>query len=241
MTYKSIYIWLVSLLVLSSCQKEGLTDYDQSLRYLYIPTIEDANLATLSFQHHLGVEDYEIQFPVKLVGQQLTEDQTYLIEVVNDEKLTTAKPEDYTLLKEQVFHAGVFEDVVKLTLHKTDNLKDEKVLSLTIRLVPNENFDVGHYMGDPLHKWTNESLTASVTFNDKISRPDWWNDRITKRFLGTYSDNKYRYFIESTGVSDLTDFSFTELRTLSLQFKADLVKHPEWKEEDGSPIIVVVN
>lgn len=239
---KYIYSLILMLSILCSCQEEGVKDYDQSSHYLYIPTQDEANLAVFSFKHHLGMNDYEIQFPVKLAGQKLAEDKTFLVEVVNDEKYTTALPQDYTLPKEQIFHAGVFEDVVKLTLHNTENLNNDKELTLTIRLVPNENFGLADYMGEAgFNTWTEESVTATVTFNNKISKPGWWDDRITNLFLGQYTDAKYSYFIMSTGVSDLTDLGFTEIRMLALHFKDDLLLHPEWTEPNGDPIILAVN
>ncbi|MCE8953310.1 DUF4843 domain-containing protein [Bacteroides thetaiotaomicron] len=241
MKLKKIYLQIFALLAFCSCQKEDVTIYDQFSHYLYIPTENEANIATFSFQHHLGVEDYEVQFPVKMAGQKLEEDKIFLVEVVNDEKFTTALPGDYTLPREQVFHAGVFEDVIKFKIHKTDNLKADNEVTLTIRLVSNENFGIAEYIGDPDYKWAEESVTAKITFNDKISRPEWWDDRITNYFLGEYSDAKYSYFIMSTGVSDLSDSDFTETRKLVLQFKNDLLLHPEWTEANGDPIIVAVN
>jgi len=241
MKLKKIYLQIFALLAFCSCQKEDVTMYDQFSHYLYIPTENEVNITTFSFQHHLGVEDYEIQFPVKMAGQKLPEDKTFLVEVVNDEKSTTALPGDYTLPREQVFHAGVFEDVIKFTIHKTENLKAGNEVTLTIRLVSNENFGVAEYIGDADDKWTAESVTAKITFSDNISKPEWWDTRITNHFLGKYSNAKYSYFIMSTGVSDLSGLDFTEIRELVLQFKNDLLLHPEWTEANGDPIIVVVN
>lgn len=96
-------------------------------------------------------------------------------------------------------------------------------------------------MGQSDDTWTTESVTAKVTFSDNISKPEWWDDRITNHFLGEYSNAKYSYFIMSTGISDLSDLDFTELRKLALEFKSDLLLHPEWTEENGDPIIVAVN
>lgn len=241
MKLEKIYLQIFALLAFCSCQKEDVAEYNLSSHYLYIPTADEVNIVTFSFQHHLGMDDYEIQFPVKLAGQKLTEDKTFLVEVVNDEKSTTALPGDYTLPQEQVFHAGVFEDVIKIAIHRTENLKAGNEVTLTIRLIPNENFGIAEYMGQSDDTWTTESVTAKVTFSDNISKPEWWDDRITNHFLGEYSNAKYSYFIMSTGISDLSDLDFTELRKLALEFKSDLLLHPEWTEENGDPIIVAVN
>lgn len=126
-------------------------------------------------------------------------------------------------------------------IHRTENLKAGNEVTLTIRLIPNENFGIAEYMGQSDDTWTTESVTAKVTFSDNISKPEWWDDRITNHFLGEYSNAKYSYFIMSTGISDLSDLDFTELRKLALEFKSDLLLHPEWTEENGDPIIVAVN
>lgn len=244
MKYQNIYLLIAVLCLLSSCQKEGVTEYDSSMHYIYIPSVEknikDINLKTFSFKHHVGVDDYEIQFPVKLAGYKLDEDKIFRVEVVNDEEATTASSENYTLPREQIFHAGVFEDVVKVILHRTAILA-EKEVKITFRLVPNENFKLADYMGDVYYNYAAKSITATVTFSDKISKPEWWNTRITNLFLGEYSDKKYQYFIESTNVSDLTGLGYTEIRELALKFKKDLELHDDWLDENDNPITVPVN
>ena len=242
------YIWCMGLLliVLGSCSQEDLVNYDQSTRSLYIPTemkdeiggtIEGIDSTYFSFKQYADITDCEIRFTVILNGQQLEEDQTYRLEIIKEK--TTALPEDYTVELEQTFHAGVWSDYLSIKLHRTAHLADEKV-RLAVRLVPNENFGVGSYIGDPYWPTVRESISCSVTFCDMLSQPDWWDDTITSRFLGEYSDAKYARFIESSGITDITGYTSTELRLIVQQFSKDIQENG-WTEDDGSLMEVVMN
>ena len=185
------YIWCMSLflIVLGSCSQEDLLNYDQSTRSLYIPTemesemgetIKGIDSTYFSFRQYADVTDYEIRFSVILKGQQLEEDQTYRLEIIKERK--TALPEDYTVELEQTFHAGVWSDYLSIKLHRTAHLANEKV-RLAVRLVPNENFGVGSYIGDPYWPTVRESIYCSVTFCDILIKTDLWDDTIKSRFI----------------------------------------------------------
>lgn len=229
------------ILLLASCSQDDLMRYDLSAHSLYIPTGGNKariDTAFFSFKHHLNVDDYIVRFGVKMNGPLLETDKTFKVEVVKEK--TTALPEDYTLATEQTFHAGVWEDSIYISLHRTPHLINDQV-RLTIRLVPNDNFDVATYMIDTNYEYIyKESLTATISFCDMISQPEWWDARITNFYFGAYSDNKYKYFIASSGVSDLTGFTSTEIREMLIKYKEDISIN-NWTEEDGSPITIVIN
>lgn len=227
------------LLLFVSCTQEDLMKYDQSERTLYIPSLgSDQAPPFYSFRHHLDVDNCEALFLVKLNGQLLEEDKKYKVEVVKEK--TTALPEDYTLVSEQVFHAGVWEDYVRVILHRTAHLAVEQV-GLTIRLVPNENFGLSHYIGDTDFNYIPvESLSFTINFSDMISKPEWWDDRITSFYLGEYTDDKYTYFMESSKVSDLTGYSSTEIRKMVLKFREDIEANQWIDSATGSLITVVI-
>ena len=81
---KYMFILSVLLLAFSSCSKEELALYDTSTHYLYIPNDEDRHLATMTFKHYPGVNDYDVFFEVRLAGYYLAEDKAFAVEVVSD-------------------------------------------------------------------------------------------------------------------------------------------------------------
>jgi hypothetical protein len=60
-----------------------------------------------------------------------------------------------------------------------------------------------------------------------VARPDWWDDNLEGRFLGTYSDKKLLLFIQVTGVSTLDPNNEFELRYYTLIFKNYLLKEKD--------------
>lgn len=232
---KYILILSVLFLALSSCGKEELALYDVSTHYLYIPNDEDKHITSMTFKHHPDLNDYDALFEVRLVGSYLEEDKAFTVEVVDDE--TTAHAEDFTVEKTQIFHAGVLKDNLKITLHKTPHL-DEETVKVTVRLVPNETFGLADYLR------TNEytkAIMASITFDNKLSKPLWWDQNIEDNFLGEWTATKYSYFIESCDgeVLDLTDYDADEIRLLAMKFKKD-IKDNDWREPNGQSITVPV-
>lgn len=249
-TMKNVLFTILSLLTLglTSCKEDSIDLFDTSTHYLYILSDErsDKDSVFTSFKFYVGAQDHIVKFPVQLAGLPLTEDKKYKVEVVSQE--TTALPEDYSLDTEQIFHAGLWTDTLQIKLIRTAHLAQTDV-TLTVRLVENENFKVGDLLEkDPegSSTYSKGSLKATVTYNDKLTKPEWWKDDTEKLLLGTYSDIKYERFIEVTGVSDLSTKSEMEKRILVGQFKTELDKHNDpsapdyahWCEADGTKITV---
>lgn len=225
------------LLALAACSTDEIMTYDTSKRSLYVPTTDGQDSIEVSFKHYIDINDYEVKMPIRMNGTFLEEDAVYRLEI--DEELTTAKPEDYTVSLEQVFHAGVVEDSMSVTLHRTAHLSSEKV-RVAFRLVPNETFGVAEYMGNAgMGSVPRVSSIIKVRFSDMLSQLEWWDSRITNRYLGQYSDKKYEYLIISCGMSDLSGCSTTELRKIMEKFKDD-IRINGWTEEDGTPIEIVM-
>lgn len=232
------YIFILGIIALSlcACSKEGLTQYDTAKNYLYIPNDKYMDTAFVTFKHHPEVDDYDVFFEVRLVGLQLVEDKFYSVEIVKDK--TTAKAEDYTLDTDQIFHAGVLKDQLKITLHNTAHLLDETV-RVTVRLIPNENFGVADYLGE--YESHVQSLSASITFDNKISKPTWWDSDIEMNYLGKWTRIKYEKFIESCDgeILDLSEYEGYQIMEMAVKFKNDIEMHG-WKDEDGELITLPI-
>lgn len=231
---KYLYLSII-LFSLSACTKEGVQMYDANARYLYIPNEDGVNQLTFTFKHHSDdVRSYDLFFDVKLAGLVLEEDKTYGVEVVEDE--TTADVADYTVDKQQIFHAGKFSDQLKVTVNKTAHL-DTEVVNLTVRLVPNETFGLAEYLGEKMNE---KAITATVTFSNKMSKPDWWDDDIIQNYLGEWSEFKYQRFIDSCDgeVLDLSEMSADEKSVLALKFKDD-IRIYDWRDPDTNELLEV--
>ena len=74
---------------------------------------------------------------------------------------------------------------------------------------------------------------AIVRITNMITKPEWWTSTVTSYFLGTYSDAKYRKFIEVTGVADFDSSNPGLLREYTNTFKRHLIK----MKEAGTPVL----
>lgn len=238
---KNIFLIGCMLLAFASCSKEGVEMYDANTRYLYIQQTNDdgdyVNSKYVTFQHHPGANTIDVYFDVHLVGLAPTEDMKFKVSTVTPEakegdETVVASADEYQLDAEQVFHKGKLVDQVKVTLKKSARM-DNQTLKLILRIEANENFGQATYLDDRLV----ESLNATITFDNKIAQPTWWNEDIVTNYLGEWTPAKYRWFIQSCNgeVLDLSDYTGTQKMELAIRFK-EAIEANNWTEDDGSPI-----
>lgn len=155
---------------------------------------ESKKVYRFSFATVPGVDEYEYKIPMTLIGQALSEDKEYAVEVVTegDDLVTTATSKSYTLSQSNVFQKNVFEDTLRIQLKNNAELSNEKLLVL--KVADNENFKVG-----PV-----KNQKAYIYLSNYLVQPDWWDDDMSSIFLGEYSDIKYQQFIVATGITDMT-------------------------------------
>ncbi len=211
---------LCAVLAFAACSEAEIPVYDVSSHRLYFTGEKEQ---TVTFQFYPGTDTYEACFPIQLIGQQLNADREVSVEVVDT--ATTALPDEYTLPTPVVFRKGLFTDTLKVLLKRSARMDDEEV-SLALRIVANDHFDVGYP----------DSLMVKTHFSNLLRKPEWWTEDITNAIFGPYSDAKYHYLIESTGIADYSGYSLTEMRKVRDAYQQALDAHPEWTEADGSPI-----
>ena len=89
-------------------------------------------------------------------------------------------------------------------------------------------------------------LTAIIYVSDILTQPDWWDQEFETAFLGPYSDIKYRTFIESTGVSDLSGMDVTEISAYVRMFiyylrEMDLAGTPVYESDGVTKVLSTIN
>lgn len=218
------YIFLICVLLAAwACSEDKINSY-QSNRYLYFSKPE-VDSTTLSFSHYPGATEKTIQVEVTLIGDLLKEGTTYQLEI--DQDSTTASPTDYKLDLTQTFPANQVKDTIEIKVFN-QNLKDKKV-TLYFKIIENENFQPGLKI----------NRAARIIFNDIDSEPLWWKNYETL-FLGQWTPIKYEKFIESSGITDLTGYEFSEIRKICLKFKEDIRTYG-WKDTNDKLIELPVN
>lgn len=223
---------LCLMMLLQSCDKQEVFSYEAD-RALFFERWEQVGTNNIrldtvqySFSHYVGMEDLEHRFKINLIGNLLEEDLEYQVIVVDS--LTTATEDQYTI-KDPIFRKGRSSDSLTVVLHKTPALKDKQVC-LTLRLVENENFDLG-YMG---------YTDVRVRFNDMKVKPLWWNDEVELAFLGPYSYEKLETIVAANeGFTTFEGLDITARRKIALNTK-DYIRQHGITEANGDAMVIPI-
>ncbi len=206
---KSFLMLCLSLLLCTSCDKnDGFYYQDVARVRLVGPSIWTLDTDSLEFSFLTYSEDVtEMQMDVEvwLMGETVDYDRTANI-VVNS-SLTTASSDMYEVPSTVTIPAGEHIGELPVIL-KRDEILEETTVRLYIEVAASEDFEIG----------TNEYDHLLLKWTDQISKPSYWDD-ITEHF-GTYSDTKYRFMIQTSGVSefDPDDMTWAQLHHYNIMF-----------------------
>lgn len=218
---------------MASCGKSEIEPYESKAKlwftqdyYAGTPvTKHDANDVKRSFALFPGEKTLDIPFEINLIGDVAGNDRSYSVVVVDS--LTTAVESEYKILS-TTFRAEHSVDTLWVQLVKTDRLTTTEV-KLSLQLVENDNFTIGY----------DKRVSASVTFNDITTPPDWWNENIELSYLGPFTKAKYEAFYAYYGSNEIDGLSSSDLRRIALGFR-DYIDENKIKEADGQPMTVPV-
>jgi hypothetical protein len=206
---------------LTGCQKEEVPVYSGNNYIQFVKNLT-TDSTTVAFLNAPGATQLDSMLIVKMTGSPYRQEKAYRISV--DTRFTTAvEGTHFSLPERTVFKPGQMRDTLAITFYRTADMKTQ-TYRLVLRVEPNEIFQLGQL----------QYQYKVFLVHDNISRPTWWTDAVSTSYLGPYSDLKYQYFIDATGVADLTGATSSDLRINALKLKY-------WLEEqkalnDGEPV-----
>lgn len=193
-----------------------------------------------------GTDEQTLQLRVKVIGAVTDYPRVFAYHTVAD-RTTAEEGRDYELPEgDCVVEAGEVYGYIPIRFFRRASL-DGKELTLTLELLPNEQFDL------PLSEWLpvtgtetegTDILRHTVTVSDKYVRLEGWSDQ----FYGTYSDKKIKLMCS---VFDLTlaDFqpdalSYIERKVLGQNFRryldeeelAGRTVYEDYLDGEGNPV-----
>jgi hypothetical protein len=211
----------ICLLALPGCQEDKVDLYsgEHYIRFIKNLTLDST---TVAFLFAPGKTELDSTLIVETTGLSYPDEKTYKISV--DRQFTTAvEGTHFKLPDKTAFKAGAVRDTLAVKFFRTEDMKSH-IYRLVLRVEENENFKLGQL----------QYQYKVFLIHDNISQPGWWTASVSTSYLGAYSDLKYQYFIDVTGVADLTGASMSELRIYALQLKYWL---EEQKQLTGSPVL----
>lgn len=198
-------ITIIVLICFCACQEVKFATYDADNYVQFTRSLEDSTV--VSFTFYPGEDELLWALPVEISGIPVESELQYNV-VVDKERSTAIEGTHFELLPEMNIKPLAIGDTCWLKLMRTPEMETEE-FRIVLRIIDSEALLRG-----PL-----AYSIAIVRVNDKITRPDWWDDNIVWYYLGEYSDKKYSLFIDVTGKADLTGLSDSEIREYALQFK----------------------
>ena len=233
------FLAFVALAAVQSCNVQEVEVFSGNDNYVYFKRyIKDhegnnvrVDTAMMSFSHHYGVTEFTQNYYLGFVGHLPEKDMEYKVEVVADK--TTATPDQYSLPERLLFRKGQTEDTLHVTVYK-EKLADGDERVLRLRLVESDDLKVA--FGSPSDSYTDIQLR----FNNKISKPLWWDTNIAGVFFGEYSYKKYVTIIEANpGFTTIEGMSSAEIRQVAIATK-EYIKKNGIKEDDGSEMEIPI-
>lgn len=236
-----LYATVVAAIVcLAGCENDPYLYRDSSSRlYLGQTTsygIVDSIVGTFrSVDNAATTMDLEI--PVSVTGVTASYDRTFLLEVVPGDG-TNVSPSDY-VLNPMVVPANVFKFNYKVTVKRQvtgmDITKSPTYARLKLRLVGNENFQLGGYP---------DSVSFKVVWCDFLTQPATWSN--ISGYVGAFSQAKYKFIIDVTGETEFSKYRNNYVRLLALQatLKKALMDYNEahpgapYLNDNGQPLTI---
>lgn len=225
-------IILLNLVFLSGCKKSDISFFTDA-RYIRFAfsTEDDRPSDYYVTSYSFGYDDESVtskvlKIPVQYHGYNLTEGLTYSVQV--DEKITTLSKECYVINKNSVINpvTGNIDSLEVKIIRKTDQLQQVKVLRLF--LVSNNNFTTT----------IDDCLFAEIRVDDIFGIPGWWDNIVVNTYLGTYSETKYRAFMDVTGIIDFGELDSGQKIHYARIFKRDLEANP--RSDENGPMSVPI-
>ncbi len=216
-------LFLLSAVVMTSCSIDEIDVFQADTIYV---EFGDDEYST-SFLEYPGKTEVVYNLPIKMHGTTLTEEREIVISA--DSTSTAVEGVHYKLADKYVMPVGVYEATIPITLILTSDMED-----VTYKLVLNIN--------DSDNVGRAEDKQTILSINNQIFQPDWWTKSsvVYKNLLGAYSQKKFEYFIQVTGVSDMSDMSYAEMLGYTVEYKNWLdAQDPRVRDEDGDIIELV--
>lgn len=185
-TMKILRLFPVFLLLFAmGCEKEKVHAFLGEDRIQFAKTnssksaVYEENLG-FSFAGKGAISEHEMIIPLVIAGRTASVDRQVAIEIV-PEKTTAQEGIDY-ILEESFIPAESSQGYVKVKLLNTESLETE-TKTLTIRVVANDNFQVG----------LQKQLVSSISFYNYLVMPPNWS--LVSRSFGDYSLVKHEFIL----------------------------------------------
>lgn len=209
-----LFVFVCFIGLFTACHKATLQYYTAG-DGVYFYSIDSANY---SFATQVGlVEKDTVLIKMKALGYIKEYDRPFQLRAVDG---TTAKENTHFILPIVTLKANTNTIDYPVILLNTADLKTS-TLRLELEVLENENFPQGAGI-------VSNNLTFNrfkINFSNRLLKPTYWNN--IQNYFGEYSDVKYKFMIDQTGISVFSTqiYNGSELINLKGLLNAALQKY----------------
>lgn len=189
MKIRDILYGVVLLVAASACENDDYVWGEEDFVRINGPEIWTDGTDSMRFTFStLPTDSMEVTMESTLTVQGRTADYNRSIHLRVDKEATTAPAGVYSFPEEVTLKAGEHSVAFPVVLRRTTEMQ-QKDVRLCIEIAPTGDLTTG----------VNDASSLTIVWNDKISKPANWDDKLVE-FFGTYSEVKYRFIISTLGV-----------------------------------------
>lgn len=224
---KIIYCLSFLAFAFTACSIDEIDYFDTDYVYLQFEE-EEYNASGLKF---VDVENPVFGAEAFIHGLPLSDSIEYKVSV--DTSSTAIEGVHFELFDQYFFPADTLYSTIKIMPKYTDDM-DTTSYYLVLNI---EN--LGNLMAGPIAQ-------ASIKIDMQVFQPDWWTTSsssstyyIYRNLLGTYSDIKYKLFIQATGIMDMTDWAYADALAACITFSKWLEENGPFYESNGTTLVTI--
>jgi hypothetical protein len=218
-------LFFTALAAIASCSKDDELRFSEptSIYVEATPDSVDYTFATLP----ATVLSDTINIPIRIIGTASNTDRT-----INFAARTgaTAKQGYHYKIGDAVIKANEFSTTVPVYIYRKTGLKDSVVTAI-LDLKENTDFKLGF----------SDRLSYKISITDILLKPTLW-DGVWSGYFGSYSEVKFRFLLEATGLTNWNSYPFPQnTRYLSQKAKNALLAYNQANgdliDENGAVVI----
>ena len=219
-TMKNFIYILLAGIAFYSCSEDQIELYQDGRYIQFEDHFEDTTAS--SFFFYPNATTFDLPMVLDLVGDTLETDMQYSIKV--NTEFTDAPEGSFELESMPMFEKGFITDTTYITFKKVPEF-DTREYMIVLDIVDTEG---QLKVGEIIHS------RKTFKISSMIAQPEWWNEAITRYYLGVFSGKKYEEFIRITGETDLTGWEGGPLIEVCREFKYELIR----LKEAGTPVLM---
>ncbi|CAN5790802.1 hypothetical protein BH11BAC3_BH11BAC3_30140 [soil metagenome] len=187
---KILLLALVAGFILGSCKKADEKRYN-SHDNIYLDfggSDRDSMLYTFAYNPSFGKDTMYV--PVRISGIRSTVDRKFILKVLQDSSTALPNKHYKPLADTYIMPKDTGFVNVPIEIYNTDPLLEKASVTLRVRLMASEDFDVN----------IPKLIDGKIVFSNKLERPGWWG----MWFGGYYSRVKHEFFLITSGLESLS-------------------------------------